>query len=66
MTLVPEIPPALRDDLLTYLFCSSPDRARIIAELLARTPRHERATGRVGAHRGAVRLGLGRSAPLLP
>jgi hypothetical protein len=31
-------PPALRDDLLTYLFCTSPDRARIIAELLARTP----------------------------
>ncbi len=34
----PEIPPALRDDLLTYLFCTSPDRARIIAELLVRNP----------------------------
>jgi hypothetical protein len=33
-----EIPPALRDDLLTYLFCTSPDRARIIAELLVRNP----------------------------
>jgi hypothetical protein len=31
------IPPALRDDLITYLFCSSPDRARIIAELLVGT-----------------------------
>ena len=33
------ISPALRDDLLTYLLCSSPDRgARIIAELLVRKP----------------------------
>jgi hypothetical protein len=23
------IPPALRDDLITYLFCTSPDRARL-------------------------------------
>jgi len=30
------IPPSLRDDLITYLFCTSPDRARIIAELLVR------------------------------
>ena len=33
-----EIPPALRDDLLTYMFCTSPDRARIIAELLVKNP----------------------------
>jgi hypothetical protein len=33
-----DISPALRDDLLTYLLCSSPDRARIIAELLVRNP----------------------------
>ena len=33
-----DIPLALRDDLLTYLFCTSPDRARIIAELLVRNP----------------------------
>ena len=33
-----DIPPGLRDDLLTYLFCTSPDRARIIAELLVRNP----------------------------
>jgi hypothetical protein len=33
-----DIPPAFRDDLLTYLFCTSPDRARIIAELLVRNP----------------------------
>jgi hypothetical protein len=32
------LPPALRDDLLTYLFCTSPDRARIIAELMVRNP----------------------------
>ncbi|HET6712618.1 MAG TPA: hypothetical protein VFI59_02780 [Actinomycetota bacterium] len=32
------IPPTLRDDLLTYLFCTSPDRARIIAERLTRDP----------------------------
>jgi len=31
-----EIPAALRDDLVTYLFCTSPDRARLIAELLVR------------------------------
>ena len=35
---MPDIPPAIRDDLLTYLFCTSPDRARIIAELLVRNP----------------------------
>lgn len=35
---MPGIPPAIRDDLLTYLFCTSPDRARIIAELLVRNP----------------------------
>ncbi|HET9310219.1 MAG TPA: hypothetical protein VFP41_03220 [Actinomycetota bacterium] len=29
---------SLRDDLLTHLLCTSPDRARIIAELLARNP----------------------------
>ncbi len=33
-----EIPQALRDDLLTYLFCTSPDRARVIAELLVKNP----------------------------
>ncbi len=32
------LPPALRDALLTYLSCTSPDRARIIAELLVRKP----------------------------
>ena len=31
-----DIRPALRDDLLTYLICTSPDRASIIAELLVR------------------------------
>ena len=38
MSAVIEIPPTLRDDLLTYLFCTSPDRARIIAELVQRNP----------------------------
>jgi hypothetical protein len=33
-----DIPPGLHDDLLTYLTCASPDRARIIAELLVRSP----------------------------
>lgn len=33
-----EIPPALRDDLVTYLSWSSSDRARIVAELLVRNP----------------------------
>ena len=33
-----DISPALRDDLLTYLFCTSPERARLIAELTARNP----------------------------
>jgi hypothetical protein len=28
----------LRDHLLTYLVCTSPDRARLIAELLVRNP----------------------------
>ena len=28
----------LRDDRLTYLFCTSPDRARVTAELLVRNP----------------------------
>lgn len=32
------IPIALRDDLLTCLFSTSPDRARIIAQLLVRNP----------------------------
>ena len=32
------ISPALRDDLLAYLLCTSPDRARLIAELTARNP----------------------------
>ena len=35
---LPVIPESLRDDLLTYLFATSADRARIIAELLARNP----------------------------
>ena len=30
------IPPSLRDDLITYPFCTSPDRARIFPELLVR------------------------------
>jgi hypothetical protein len=34
----PTIPQPLRDELLTYLCCTSPDRARIIAELLLRNP----------------------------
>jgi hypothetical protein len=29
---------ALRDDLITYLLCDSPDRARLISELLVRNP----------------------------
>jgi len=29
---------ALRDDLITYLFCTSPDRVRLISELRARNP----------------------------
>ena len=32
------ISPALRDDLLAYLLCTSPDRARLIGELTARNP----------------------------
>ena len=32
------ISPALRDDLLACLFCTSPDRARLIAELIERNP----------------------------
>ena len=32
------ISPALRDDLLAYLLCTSPDRARLIAELTERNP----------------------------
>ena len=35
---VGDIPPEVRDDLLTSLFCTSPDRARIIAELMVRNP----------------------------
>jgi hypothetical protein len=35
---VDAIPPALRDDLITYLLCTSPDRARIVGELTARNP----------------------------
>ena len=33
-----DTPPALRDDLLAYLLCTSPDRARLIAELTERNP----------------------------
>ena len=33
-----DISPALRDDLLAYLLCTSPDRARLIAELTVRNP----------------------------
>ena len=29
---------AFRDDLLAYLLCTSPDRARLIADLIARNP----------------------------
>ena len=32
------IPLGIRDDLVTYLFCTSPDRARLIAEMTARNP----------------------------
>jgi hypothetical protein len=32
------IPPALRDDLIAYLLCDSPDRARLISELVVRNP----------------------------
>jgi hypothetical protein len=32
-----DIPPALRDDLIAYLLCDSPDRARL-SELLVRNP----------------------------
>jgi hypothetical protein len=32
------IPPALRDAIITYLLCTSPDRARIIGELVTRNP----------------------------
>jgi len=33
-----DILPALRDDLLAYLLCTSSDRARLIAEMTARNP----------------------------
>jgi hypothetical protein len=33
-----DIPPALRDGLIAYLLCDSPDRARIISELVAKNP----------------------------
>ena len=33
-----DISPALRDDLLAYLLCTSLDRARLISELIARNP----------------------------
>ena len=33
-----DIPPALRDELITYLFCTSPDRARLIVEMTVRNP----------------------------
>ena len=36
--MVVDISPALRDDLLAYLLSTSPDRARLIAELTARNP----------------------------
>jgi len=35
---VAPISPALRDDLIAYLMCDSPDRARIISELVTRNP----------------------------
>jgi hypothetical protein len=35
---MPDIPAGLRDDLITYLFCTSPERARIISELVERNP----------------------------
>jgi hypothetical protein len=38
MASVDDIPPALRDDLITFLLCDSPDRARIISELVERNP----------------------------
>jgi hypothetical protein len=33
LTLQADGTPALRDDMITYLLCTSPDRARIVAEL---------------------------------
>ena len=33
-----DISPGLRDDLLAYLLCTSPDRARLVAEMTARNP----------------------------
>jgi hypothetical protein len=38
MASVEDIPPALRDDLIAYLLCDSPDRARIVGELTDRNP----------------------------
>jgi hypothetical protein len=38
MSSVDDIPPALRDDLIAYLLCDSPDRARIIADLATKNP----------------------------
>ena len=38
MSLPRDISPALRNDLLAYLLCTSPDRARLIAELTVRNP----------------------------
>jgi hypothetical protein len=32
------IPPALRDELIAYLMCDSPERARIISGLVTRNP----------------------------
>jgi hypothetical protein len=35
---IDDIPPGLRDDLIAYLLCDSPDRARLISELTTRNP----------------------------
>jgi hypothetical protein len=35
---VEDIPPRMRDDLIAYLICDSPDRPRLIAEMLVRNP----------------------------
>ena len=36
--LPPDLPAALRDDLIAFLMCDSADRARLIADLLKRNP----------------------------
>jgi hypothetical protein len=35
---VEDIPSSMRDDLIAYLMCDSPDRPRLIAEMLVRNP----------------------------